>query len=232
MTVLCLGVSVGTAFAVPSNSSNYQVVESQIGAGGTLESCSDQYCAQATMGDMAAGTSTGGPSTAAFGQVVSGEPLLEVIVDTGQTDLGVLTTERTATKTMTVRVRSYLSDGYIMQIVGTPPKYGSHTLATPSNPTGSHQGTEQFGLNAVANTTPTIGAAPVQVPSDQMSFGEVNDDYKTPNLFKYASGDVVAHSLSESGRTDYTISMIVNVSGNTPAGHYAGDFAAIVTPVY
>jgi hypothetical protein len=70
------------------------------------------------------------------------------------------------------------------------------------------------------------------VPSTQTSFGQAADDYAVPNLFKYVSGDVVAYSDSESGRTDYTISMIVNVAGSTPAGQFTGEYSAVVIPVY
>lgn len=232
LAVSLVGVTAGTVFAETSNSTNYQVTETEFNAGSTLETCSSQYCARASIGDMTAGRSASPGGTATFGSLVDGEPLLEVIVNTGDSNLGVLTTETTATKTMTVQIRSYLSGGYVLQVTGSPPKYGNHTLSTPSTPTASSPGTEQFAINAAANTTPNIGAAPVQVPSSQTSFGFVTDDYHTPNLFKYVSGDVVGRSLTESGRTDYTISMIVNVSNSTPAGHFAGDFSAVVIPVY
>lgn len=235
--VLALAIAVcgaGSAFAVTSSSPNYQMTEGEFNAGSMLNSCSGQYCAQASIGDMAVGgKSTSGSSSASFGSIPSSsDPLLEVIIDAGQSDLGVLSSETTATKTMVVRVRNYMSDGYTLQIVGTPPKYGDHTLHTPDTPTAATPGTEQFGINAVANTAPSVGANPLQVPSDQTSFGVVTSDYRAPNLFKYASEDIVAHSESESGRTDYTISMIVNIANSTPSGHYAGDFSAIVTPVY
>lgn len=225
-------LGVGTAYATTSNSSSYQMTEAQFGSGSTLESCSGQYCAQASIGDLGAGRSSSPVSTAAFGQVPEGDPLLEVIVDQGISDLGVLSSEKTSTKTMTVRIRNYLSDGYTLQIVGDAPKFKGHTLKTASTPVASQAGVEQFGINAVANTTPKVGLDPLQVPSDLFSFGVVNENYGAPNLFKYKSGDTVARSDSESGRTDYTISMIVNVSNSTPAGHYSGDFAAVVIPVF
>lgn len=221
-----------TVVATTSSSTSYQVTETEFGASSTAQNCSTQYCAQATIGDMAAGSSASSRYAAKFGTITSGDPLLEVIVTAGASDLGVLSAESTVTKTTTVQVRNYLSGGYTLQIVGNPPKYRGHTLATPSIPTASTPGTEQFAINASANTTPNVGAAPVQVPSTQTSFGVVNDNYRTPNLFKYTSGEVVAHSNSESGRTDYTISTIVNISNATPAGHYSGDYAAIVVPVY
>jgi hypothetical protein len=221
-----------TVFATTSSSTSYQVTETEFGASSTAQNCSTQYCAQASIGGMAAGSSASNGYKATFGAITSSDPLLEVIVNSGQSDFGTLSTQSTAAKTMTVQVRNYLSGGYTLQIVGNPPKYGSHALATPSTPTAATPGTEQFAINASANTTPSVGAAPVQVPSTQTSFGIVNDNYHTPNLFKYTSGDVVAHSNSESGQTNYTISMIVNISNATPAGHYSGDYAAIVVPVY
>lgn len=230
---LLVASSAGTAFAETSNSTNYQATETQFGAGSLEESCSGQYCARASIGDMSeGGASKSSGSTASFGPITDSEPLLEVIVEPGTSNLGVLSTESTATKTTIIRIRNYLSNGYMLQIVGDPPKYGNHSLATPSTPTASDPGTEQFGINAVANTAPNVGANPLQVPSDQTSFGEAADGYKTSNLFKYASGDVVALSETESGRTDYTISMIINVSNSTPAGHYSSDFSAVVIPIF
>lgn len=227
------GIGAPAAFAETSSSTNYQVTETEFGAMSTSENCSSQYCARASIGDMTeGGKSKSTATTAHFGTITDSDPLLEVIVDPGESNLGILSAEATATKTTTVRVRSYLSGGYVLQIVGNPPKYGNHTLNTPSTPTSALPGTEQFGINAVANTTPNVGANPAQVPSAQTSFGVVSDDYKTSNKFKYASGDEVARSNTESGRTDYTISMIVNIANNTPAGHYSGDFSAVVIPVY
>ncbi len=233
--VMALLITIGgasAAFAETSSSANYQLSESGFNAGSLDETCSGQYCARTSIGDLAVGNSLGATSTANFGPITPNEPSLEVIVEPGASDVGVLTTERTATKTMVVRVRNYLSGGYILQITGNPPRYGNHTLATPSTPTPSQQGTEQFAINAAVNTSPAVGAAPVQVPSGQFSFGVVNADYAIANQFKYTSGDDIAYSLTESGRTDYTISMIINIAQNTPAGRYSGDFSVVVIPVY
>lgn len=215
-----------------STSPNYKVTEMEFGASNADKACSGEYCAYATLGDITSGPSKAGPSAAKFSPITDEEPRLEVIVDPGVTDLGVLSSTRTATKTTIVRVLTYLSEGYQMQIIGNPPKYGSHTLATPGVPTASEMGKEQFALNVVKNTTPNVGADPVQVPSTQTSFGKAAPGYDTTNLFKYVSGDVVATSESESGQTDYTISMIVNVSNTTPAGRYTGDFSVVIIPTY
>lgn len=232
LAVVIAGGGSAVVVAKTSSSDNYQVTETEFGGGSTLESCSGQFCAKASIGNMSGGASKSPTSTASFGPETGSEPLLEVIVDSGTSNLGTLSADQTMTKTMVVRVRTHLSSGYTLQINGNPPKYKGHTLKSPTTPTASQAGTEQFAINAVANTIPGVGADPAQVPSNQTSFGAATSDYNTSNLFKYLSGDIIAQSQSESGRTDYTVSMIVNISNSTPAGHYTGDFSAIVTPVY
>lgn len=230
--VVVLHVGAGTVLAQTSSSDNFQATDMQFGSGSTIESCSDQYCAKASIGDLVTGSGTNGTSSAMFGSTTDSEPMLEVIIERGESSFGTLTTERTATSTSVVKVRSHLSEGYSLQVMGDPPKIDEHTLKTSSTPVASIMGTEMFGMNAVANSLPQVGADPVQIPSEDTSFGQVTAAYGTPNLFKYVSGDTIATSQTESGRTDYTISMIVNVSNNTPAGHYSTDFAFIVIPVY
>jgi hypothetical protein len=56
--------------------------------------------------------------------------------------------------------------------------------------------------------------------------------YDAQDMFMYNDGDVVAHSLSSSGETDYTMSMIINVSGVTPGGRYTGVYSAVAVPVF
>ena len=233
LAALLVLVTAGPVFAETSSQSpNYELTESQFNGGSAYESCSDTYCARASLGDPTAD----GPapaSSASFAEVAQDtEPLMEMIVDSGESRLGVLSTQTTATKTMTVRIRSYLGGGYNLQIMGDPPKYEGHLLKTSNTPIASLPGTEQFGINVVANTSPAVGADPQQVPSAETSFGEVMEQYDIPNWFKYRSGATVARSLSDSGRTDYTVTMIVNISSSTPAGEYAGDFAAVVIPAF
>ena len=225
-----VAASATAVFAQSSSTSpNYQVTETQFGAGSSLESCSGQYCARVTIGEATDGIIS---STSTFGDPVDGEPMMEVIIDPGVSNLGVLSTETTATKTTTVRINNYLSGGYTLQVVGAPPKFGDHTLVTPTVPTISRPGVEQFGINAVANKTPAIGVAPTLMPSGALDFGTVQQKYGIADNFMYVSEDVVARSLAESSRVDYTISMIINISNATPAGHYTGDFGVLIVPAY
>ena len=219
----------GTAMAQTSTSNNYQMTETQFGS--SQESCSASYCARASIGDMTNGSPMRS-NTATFEDIVDNEPILDVIIEPGDSNLGVLTPEKTATKTTTVKIRHYLTGGYTLQFIGDPPKFGDHTLSTPTTQTASRPGTEQFALNAVANTTPAVGTNPTQIPANNVPFGIVDPAYGVVNQFKYVSEDVIARSETDSGRTDYVISMIVNVSSATPAGHYTGDFMAVVIPAF
>lgn len=225
--------SAGTVMAT-SQSDNFEASEVEFGAGSALNMCSGQYCAQASIGDVSGGSGSSPTKTADFDSDIptSDDPLLEVIVEEGASDLGILTTDATASKETVIKIRNYLSDGYTLHIIGDPPKYQDHTLATPTSPTAATPGTEQFAINVVANTTPEVGQDPVQVPSDDISYGYALPDYATSDRFMYQNGAAIARSNSETGRTDYTISMIVNVADNTPAGHFKGDFTAVIVPIF
>ena len=155
------------------------------------------------------------------------------MIEPGEADLGKLDIDRTATRTMLLHVRSHLAGGYTVQVTGNPPQFEGYSLATPIESIASLTGTEQFAINVVANNTPDVGADPVSTDGEEKPVqGIVLPKYGTPNEFAYINGDIVARTASESSQIKYTVSMIVNVSGNTPAGHYSGDFSALVTPVF
>lgn len=228
MVSVVMAAGAPLAFAQTSSSPNYKMVESDFGAVDSSKNCSGSYCARVMLAGDTADKSMSAKGTL-FAPLMTTDPVLEMITTPDTENLGELSPERTATKTMIIKVRSYLSDGYTLQVVGAPPKYDKHTLHTPAVPTVSQTGTEQFGMNLVANTTPSIGSNPLQVPSDQISFGAVANDYNQANKFMYRSGDMVAFSDVASGQTDYKLSIIVNISFNTPAGSYLGSYSAIVT---
>ena len=232
LAVLVAISALGQVYAETSSSTNFKIDQTQFGSGSSQRSCSESFCSKASLGDTTVGSSSSANYIARFGAVTEGEPVLEIITLGDIENVGVLDVDRTATSSAVVKVRSYLSSGYVMQIAGPSPNQGTHELARMQTPSTSHQGAEQFGINLVANDAPQVGSDPEQVPDNTTSFGYVTDDYSTPNLFKYSSGDPVARSDTSSGQTNYTISMIVNVSNTTPGGRYSGQFSAIVVPTY
>lgn len=230
-TLFASGTTLVYATSNPS-STHYQASQLQFGSSDTNQNCSSQYCATAGVGGAAVGSTSSASYSSTFGPVTGSEPLLEVVVSGGLSDLGTFSSSTASTKTIVVKVRNYLSSGYTVQLIGKAPTYGGHSITSLTTPTSSTPGTEQFGVNAVANTSPLVGADLTQVPSSSTSFGTVSPNYATPNKFMYSSGDVIASSAKSSGETDYTISMIINISNTTPAGQYTSDFSAVVIPAY
>ena len=237
LAIVCSFGTVGTAIAdgTQSTSGSYSITDVTIGGNGSaLKDCSGSYCAQEEVGDTVDGRASSSHYGAQFGSNTGDIPLLEETVQGGTQNLGTLQSTGASNATFSLKVRSYLSSGYTLYINGSAPSQGEHTIKTldTSCPCTSQPGTEQFGINLVANSTPGIGADPVQVPSAQFSFGEPLPDYDQANLFKYHNGDAVAQSLVSTGETDYTLSMIMNVSNATPGGQYTGSFSAIAVPQY
>jgi len=232
LAVLCMFASIGQARADTSSSTSYKLDQAQFGSGSQSQSCSSTYCADSAAGDTVVGSASSDNYSAQFGSLTTDVPLLEVIASGGVQELGVLDADTTGSAAASLKIRSYLTNGYIVQVTGSAPTQGTHALTALTTPSSSHAGAEQFGINLADNSTPDIGADPVHVPSSDFSDGVVTSDYSNPNLFKYVDGDVVAHSYKSSGETDYTITMLLNVSNVTPGGHYYGAFSAVVVPLY
>lgn len=220
-------VVLGGVAAAQSTSPNYRVDEYYFGTGGELEACSGNYCSKQSAGELAVGRTASANYQAQVGFNTSDTPILEVAVN-GDINFGVLDTETTATGSANVQVRTYLSSGYDMIIAGPAPKINAHTLNTADFPEAADPGTEQFGINLVDNSNPDVGDDPEQVPDGTFSFGYPNGNYSVADQFMYNDGAVVASSLSSSGQTNYTISMIANMANNTPAGKYTTDLSVVV----
>ncbi len=204
-------------------SPNYQIDEVFIGSGGELEACSDEFCAQQSAGG------TGGSSSSDNYGILAGfsspdEPTLSIIVSNNLIDLGVLNNSSTAAASANFSVSNYLSDGYVVRVLGNSPTNvsgpGTHSLTALNSPNPSTPGTEQFGINLVANTTPGIGTNPIQQPDSSFSYGEPAVGYDQADYFKYVDGDIIAESSRESGQTDFTMSIIANIATTTPGGRY------------
>jgi hypothetical protein len=179
-----------------------------------------------------------GKSTVQAGFNTNREESLEMLVNTSSVNMGTLSTTTTATGTATFSVKAYLASGYQVVTSSPGPKNSTYTMASPSTPTASSAGTEQFGINLVANnscggTLPgSLGASPVQVPDSTFSFGVAASGYNTACQFKYVNGQTIASSSQSSGETDYTISYIMNISNLTRGGTYNMDQSLVATGTY
>lgn len=215
------------------SSPSYQINEDSEGGGGNEDSSSASYRSSDSIGGAIGGEGNGGAYATASGFQSTDEPMLAFVVDTTSVNLGALSTSLARTGTATFSVLNYTSYGYIVQVIGAPPNNGAHTLTALTSPTASIVGTEQFGMNLVANTAPsTFGANPVHVPDSSFAFGVASSGYNTANSYKFVSGNTIASAPKSSGKTTFTASFIANVSNNTPGGSYSGAQTFVVTGTY
>ena len=221
-------------FAAPTFvSPNYGIDEYTMGSGGANDMSSASYRGRASLGDTGVGNSPSTNYQANSGFTTTPDPYIEFTVSGGTVDLGTLSTSAAKTGTATFSVRTYLASGYVVVTGSDPPNNGARILAGMSSAAASSTGTEQFGINLVANTSPaTIGANPSQIPGSTYSFGTAAAGYNTANQYKYVKGDVIASSSSSSGTTQYTITYLININATTPGGQYAMNHIHVATSTY
>jgi hypothetical protein len=218
LTILSLPLIAHAQYTSP----NYQVEEIFIGNGGELDACGTAFCADQILGGTAVGDTESNNFRAEGGFGTPGEPTLEMSVSNTSINLGILTSSTTGAASSNFSVKNYLSNGYVVRVYGDPPTNPSSStpLTALATPTTSQAGVEQFGINLVANTTPGIGANPSQAPDSTFSFGQAAAGYNTPDNFKYVEGEAIALSNESTGQTDYTMSIIANISTLTRGGEY------------
>lgn len=228
---VCLAaLLVPEASAVTSSSPNFQLEESSIGTSGLLESESTNYKISEATGDLGVGRSASNNFQVEAGSKTTPDPALSFAVDVSGTDFGDFSPTTTASTTLTFTVKNYTTYGYIVQIYGAAPTYESHTIAPMSVTAPPQVGIEQFGINLVANTSPTsVGA---NLDNGDFGQGSVEPDYSTTNNYRYVSGETIASASSDSGETTYTVTFIANVSPLTPGGKYNINQTLIATGTY
>jgi hypothetical protein len=136
--------------------------------------------------------------------------------DNYYTDMGELRPDSTLTAQSQMAVGTNASGGFAITTYGTPPAAGTSVIDGLATPTLSIKGENQFGINLVENTAPTVGSN----PEGTWANAEPSTDYSTPNLYKYVPGDVVAYSPNVSLMKKFTVSYILNSSPDLRAGVY------------
>lgn len=222
--------------ASASKSTNYQIQEDFVGGTGGAYATSTNYQSIDSSGAAAAGNGSSTNYKTQSGATTTNDPNLSFSIGSGSVSLGALTTASTGTAATTFSVLNYTSYGYIVQLVGATPSYAGHNLTALSSGGSSTAGTEQFGINLVADTVPSaligVSANPQQIPDSTFSNGTFGSGYGTANTYKYNSGDTIAQATQTSGQTNFTVSYIANISTTTPAGNYTGAETLICTGTY
>lgn len=224
------------ANGIQSCSSGYSTDQTFFGSGGELNACSSGgtgYCSKQTAGELGIGNTKGTAYQAYAGFNTTDVPFLEFVVTAANIDLGVLSPSTTATANGTFSVRAWQAGGYTVTTASVPPKNGTYTLNALATPTASATGSEQFGINLVANTSPTtFGAGPQQLPNSTFSFGLAEPGYNTTNLYKYVKDDIIARANTSTSVTTYTVSYIFNIKPSTAGGTYKFNHILVATGTY
>src|SRR3954468_18344740 len=172
---LCLTYLTTPAMADPLRSNNYQFTEQALGASGLIGSQSANYKSDSAIGILGLSNSASTNIQINAGAVTTGDPALTFIVNSDSVSFGDFSAGVASTATASFSVIDYTSFGYIVQIIGSPPASGSHTISAMSSTAPSQSGIEQFGINLVANTSPTsLGANP---DNGQFGYGQAATNY-------------------------------------------------------
>ncbi len=131
-------------------------------------------------------------------------------------DTGELRPDATLTAQSQMAVGTNASAGFAITAVGAPLSAGTSVIDSLESPSSSHAGSNQFGINLVANDQPEVG----QDPEGEWLNAIVASDYAQPNKYKFISGDVVASSPNVSLMKKFTVSYIINSSKDLRAGVY------------
>jgi hypothetical protein len=219
-----------SAYAAELQSSSYKFTESTIGSGGSLRSSSANYQAKDAIGAVAIGNAASTNYQVKAGSVTTSDPTLSFSISSSSVIFPDFSATVPSVATSAFTVSDYTSYGYVVQIIGTAPTSGAHTITPLAITSTSSAGIEQFGINLVANTAPSsVGANP---NNGSFGYGTAATNYATPNSYRYVQGETIAQSAKSSGLTTYTISYLVNVAGLTPGGQYTMNQTIIVTGTY
>lgn len=216
------------------SSGSYRVEEVQFGAGGDRTS-SGSYQAQQNAGNLVGGKFASTTYQVFGGFITPNEEFLEMTVSPSFVNLGQLTATATSTGVSYFSIRSYLNSSYVVALLSDSLTNESGVVIDPMTSAGSSTiGTEQFGINLVANTSPVAqGDDPAPFPDNTFAYGEAAPGYDTANTYKFNKFDIIARSLTNGwGQTDFTVSYIANIATTTAAGAYNSVQNIVITATY
>ncbi len=136
--------------------------------------------------------------------------------DNYYSDMGQLSDRSTLTAQSQMAVGTNATAGFAITANGGTMAAGTSVIDPLEAPTESIQGSNQFGINLVANNKPNVGIDPEGPWANAIP----SPDYGIANQYKYNSGDVVAYSPNVSLMRKFTVSYIANSSKNLRAGVY------------
>lgn len=138
--------------------------------------------------------------------------------------LGTLSSSSTASGTSTMTASTNATTGYSITVNGTTLTSGVNTIPALATNGSSTTNTPQFGINLVANTTPSVGSA-----ASGSGSGAAATNYNTANSFRFVTGETVASSSVPTNSNSYTTSYIANIDGVQKPGSYSTILTYVAT---
>lgn len=111
--------------------------------------------------------------------------------------------------------------GYSITLAGSTMTAGNNVIPA-MNGGPSIPGVSQFGLNARANSNPSVGLEP-----DGPGLTMPTAAYNAPNNFRFQSGEIIASSGTTDDFRKLTVSYIVNRDGQQQPGRYVATISYI-----
>lgn len=142
-------------------------------------------------------------------------------------NFGTFSTSTPSTGTSVMAASTNGQGGYSITVNGATLTSGANTIAALATQTASSAGTSQFGLNLVANSTPSVGANVTGTGS-----GAATANYGTADQFRFVTGDSVGSAAAATNANTFTVSYLVNIGGAQAAGVYTATMTYICTATF
>lgn len=114
--------------------------------------------------------------------------------------------------------------GFSTTLTGTTMTSGTRLISPLSNPSPSRPGVSQFGVNLRSNSSPNVGK---NKSGTGINSSVVTSEYNTPNRFKFEPNQIISLSTLPTDFTRFTVSYVINVSPDQPAGIYSATLTYI-----
>lgn len=142
-------------------------------------------------------------------------------------DFGSFSASAASTGTSVMAASTNANSGYSITVNGATLTSGGNTISALASQTASSPGSEQFGLNLVSNSSPSVGSAVSGTGS-----GTATANYGTTNQFRFVTGDSVGSASASTNANTFTVSYLVNIGGATEPGTYTATMTYICTATF
>jgi hypothetical protein len=173
---------------------------------------------------------TGTVAAATAGQITvtaSVDETLTFTLSAATVALGTLTTSTTGSGTSTMTAATNAASGYVITVAGTTLTSGANTITALAANAASSQASSQFGINLVANATPSVGTNVSGSGS-----GAAAANYNTADSYRFVTGETVASAAASTNSNTYTVSYIANIAATTKPGSYSTALTYTATPTF